>query len=502
MKSVAYDHNGNVVQLVDTGKCGGEGDIYIDKKRPDVCAKIYREENITEELHRKILAMVKNPPEDPTRSTGRHVSIAWPQAALYDDANRNHFIGYTMPFIDTNIFRESHKYYDVDDRLKEIGEIFTWEHLLRSSLNFTSTVLSIHNQGHCIGDLKETNILVARNATVALIDCDSFQIVDKFYTRVGSGEYSPPELMDANFRDNNYDRHFSDLFALGIIIFKFLMNGVHPYQAKGSAVSDAPTTYEKIIKGYFAYEGRFPGAEPPDYAPPYDIIPPSIKELFRRCFVDGHGDKTKRPTTQEWFNVLDNEMKKLKKCNINDKHRYSDHLSYCPWCKIASDTGKDIFPNHDIPIIALKSIEHSVPRYVDYMTAKIDDNVKADNVNHSSNSSRHVYPKIPVKNKIVTYHSSIGSRSVGVYPKISTQHKIAGYTLNDNHQVTQEFTSFPPKDIRQIIGTLVIVFGLILMMTGGSGCLVGLIFVLCGYLANKEKIDDMINQIVRKMSKI
>jgi PKD repeat protein len=35
----------------------------------------------------------------------------------------------------------------------------------------------------------------------------------------------------------------------------------------------------------------------------------------------------------------------MKRCKINENHWYSNHLSYCPWCKIANETGKDPFPS-------------------------------------------------------------------------------------------------------------------------------------------------------------
>jgi len=123
-------------------------------------------------------------------------------------------------------------------------------------------------------------------------------------TRVGTGEYLPPELMETNFKNDNCDRYYSDLFALGIIIFKFLLNGTHPYQAKGALVKDLASTVAKIKKGYFAYGGLFSGVEPPNHALPYDIIPPSIQDLFFKCFVDGHKEPKKRPTAKEWLNVL------------------------------------------------------------------------------------------------------------------------------------------------------------------------------------------------------
>ena len=58
------------------------------------------------------------------------------------------------------------------------------------------------------------------------------------------------------------------------------MNGVHPFQAKGPLVRDAPATSDKILLGHFAFESRLFGIEPPDYAPPYARVPAPVKNLF------------------------------------------------------------------------------------------------------------------------------------------------------------------------------------------------------------------------------
>lgn len=347
------DHRGNALQLTGTNKGGGEGTIYVVNGNSEECAKIYHTHKITPELHAKLLAMVHNPPDDPVWLKHKRRSIAWPTSVLYKDASQTEFLGFTMPVIDTTAYKESHHYYDSADRLRGLGGEFTWAYLLTTASNIASVVAALHEKGHRVGDLRETNILVAPNALVAFIDCDSFQVRDKttgqsFPTRVGTGEYLPPELLKpgTNFAANNYDRYYSDLFALGIIIFKFLMNGYHPYQARGRPVDNAPSTMDKIKKGYFAYSNRFSGVSPPDGAWPYATIPPSIQALLERCFVDGHSSPEKRPDAKTWYMSLLNEMKNIKTCAGNKNHIYAQHLSSCPWCALIQKGKSDMFPEN------------------------------------------------------------------------------------------------------------------------------------------------------------
>lgn len=304
----AYSKKGGIFHLNNKIKSGGEGTIFHVNEIKKTCAKIYHKDKNLPELEKKVIAMIENPPDDFRWISKDHRSIAWPVDALYSDNRFKDFIGFLMPLIDMKVLRESHLYYDPDDRKRGFGGGFTWRHLWVSAYNLSSSIASIHEKKHRVGDLRETNILVAPNALITLIDCDSFQIFNKnsnryFYTRVGTGEYLPPELMNVSFSENDIDRYYSDLFALGIIIFKLLMNGVHPYQSKGKLVDDAPSIEAKIIKGYYPYE-NIKGVTPPDYAPPYSILPPEVQDLFHKCFVEGHKKPEMRPTALDWFSTL------------------------------------------------------------------------------------------------------------------------------------------------------------------------------------------------------
>ncbi|MBN2733724.1 MAG: hypothetical protein JXQ82_02555 [Methanomicrobiaceae archaeon] len=361
-------------KIVLTGplKNGGEGAIYSVKKNPFICAKIYNKDKITPKLCEKIEAMIKNPPgENLTghKKSMRSSSISWPLSSLYDSNKKEaNFLGFTMPLVDTSLFKEAHRYYDQQDREKEMGGSFSWLYLLTTAFNISYVVSAIHKKGHRIGDMSSTNILVARTAAISIIDCDSFQIEDNqkkklYYTKVATGDFLPPELMGKNFREEDIDRYYSDLFALGIIIFKFLMNGYHPYQARGEGVMSLPAIEQKIIKGFYSYEGVYADVMPPKNAPPYSIISPELRKLFHRCFVDGHKSKNLRPSASEWAEALREELSGIRHCTINENHWYSGSLKKCPWCtlKETQKSKKDIFPpnpdnkNNQTEIRAIKS---------------------------------------------------------------------------------------------------------------------------------------------------
>lgn len=307
---IVYDSQGNRINLDPIGKGGGEGSLYRNIDNGNECAKIYHDHRINNEIHEKIIAMVNNPPDDPTFRSQKHHSIAWPISPLYADTAKSQFLGFTMPYFSPDIFQESFKYFSYSDRIGRFKGDFNWKYLIHSAFNVSSAVAALHKKKHRIGDLRDSNIFVSPKALVTIIDCDSFQIYDNrhektYYCRVGTGEYLAPEIMERDFKNENIDRYYSDLFALGIIIFKFLMGGFHPFASRGAKVADAPTTIDKILKGYFAYGYQDPDLEPPKNAPFYSmVIPPDIQTLFHRCFILGHKNVQERPTADEWFQAL------------------------------------------------------------------------------------------------------------------------------------------------------------------------------------------------------
>jgi len=344
----AFDAAGKRYQLTPTGSSGGEGTIYRVAAAPDLAAKIMHPHRLTEEFRQKLRVMLAAPPMDAAYEARRHRSIIWPLSLAYSESTARNVIGFVMPWIDTGLFKEAHTYYDPSDRIRRFGGLYSWRHLLIAAYNLSSAVAAIHAQGHRVGDLRDTNILVAPNSLVSLIDCDSFEIVDPesgrvFPTTVGTGEFMPVELQGASLGSGSADRYYSDLYALAVLIFKFLMLGAHPNQARGGAAADLPSIEAKIKAGIYAFGGRGMGGSPPEFAPDIKVLPLSIRRLAERTFVAGHAEPERRPSAQEWFDALSVEGPRLKTCKRNPNHLFGSHLRSCPWCPMAA-RGKDPFP--------------------------------------------------------------------------------------------------------------------------------------------------------------
>lgn len=337
---------------------GGEACIYAVPSDENLVAKIYHQPTPTSGL--KLQAMLTNPPENPTASLG-HISIAWPTELLYELNDSENIVGFLMPRI--RGMRPIMDFYHPGTR-RQNCPLFNYQYLLRTARNLAAAFAALHASRYCIGDVNESNILVSDTALVSLVDTDSFQVRDFeqdiiYRCPVGKPEFTPPELQNKTFAD--YDRLTThDLFGLAVLIFQLLMEGTHPFSGIYQGMVEPPPYEARIIAGHFTYsQQRQVPYLPTPVAPPWEILHPSLQDLFLRCFEDGHDDPQLRPTAQTWLKTISEVEANLVTCSVNPQHTYSNHLDHCPWCERALRLGgRDPFPS----IKAIASKEHLQPR--------------------------------------------------------------------------------------------------------------------------------------------
>jgi tetratricopeptide (TPR) repeat protein len=334
---------------------GGEGEIFLTTDR-SLVAKVYHEGKMTPEVEQKLRAMLANPPLDSMRVQGR-VSIAW----AVDLVTVNGIVkGYTMPLLEkaqdehlsdprANLSkcRDLIDFYNPSTRRKN----FPWFHygyLIRTARNIAIVTDSLHAKGYAIGDVNESNILVALDTIVTFVDTDSFQVPGhgkNFRCQVGKPEYTPPELQGVSFKE--IDRtQAHDLFGLGVLIFQLLMQGQHPFAGKYLGQGETPEIKDRIKAGHFQHGNKQVPYVPIPLAPAFTILPLRLQELFIQCFETGHNAPDLRPTAEQWNQALEEADRELKQCSVNEHHFYSKHLGPCSWCEMSQRFGgRDPFPS-------------------------------------------------------------------------------------------------------------------------------------------------------------
>ncbi|RKP49832.1 hypothetical protein D7Z26_18530 [Cohnella endophytica] len=330
----AIDGAGKVVYLDGELGRGGEGSVFAVKANANAVAKIYHQ-SISSEKQEKIRKMVN------LKSNSLLKFTTWPTDTLKDA--KGQIIGFLMPRLTG---KEIHKLYGPKTRLLEFPNA-SYSFLVHTAANMARAFATVHENGHVIGDINHGNFYVSDQATVTMLDCDSFQIGTPnrlFKCEVGIPMYQPPELQEiTSFRDiTRIPNH--DNFGLALFIFLLLFMGRHPFAGRYLGPGEMPI--EKAIKEYrFAYSSSAQGKmiQPPPGTLHMGTVPFQLAGLFERAFsTEGRRDNA-RPKPEEWIQALEGLSGSLQKCSHKEGHVFSRVNKSCPWCELEQKTGVVLF---------------------------------------------------------------------------------------------------------------------------------------------------------------
>lgn len=357
----AYRGNsGKVYRLSSPLKKGGEGAIYHLQGDDTSLAKIYSQKKTPQELRalrEKLQIMINLRMQ--IYQQGQLV-LSLPQDLLEDQQGR--FVGFIMPKV------VNHKSLKVATRPSErkallFGDSYTWKQSIATAYNLACMVRTLHKFGIVLGDMNTNNILVDPHAHVTLVDCDSFQLrsqTGKLYKcTVAMKELRPPELQGVDLRIPGNDfTLYSDRFALAIHIFTLLCNGFHPFnvvnpQYKGSSSSSLDPQAKNICQGYCPYVAPGGKAKLPPEAPPLEMLPAELQQLFQRAFRYDAATAVlpstlkNRPSAAEWAEALHRLFnEEMTVCSQNREHVYRTAYGKCPWCAVEARKAPGKKPPH------------------------------------------------------------------------------------------------------------------------------------------------------------
>jgi DNA-binding helix-hairpin-helix protein with protein kinase domain len=242
--------------LIGTGAQAHVLEVEVDNKK--YAAKIFHEP--TDQIISKVVAMIENPTDIVFKKINGFdfPTLTWPIKLIYDVKSRE-AVGYLMHLVDLKDSFTLDHFYDHNLRKKlsspEDGALSC---RLEIAKNLSEVIADLHTMGHYCVDLKPQNIRVFKTVhAVTLIDCDGFSIVDKHGVRhpayLLSTDYIAPEVTNKCLPIDSLGEE-QDLYALAVIIFQLLNQGLHPYQGIIDPKLDAPATNdEKAAKGLYPY---------------------------------------------------------------------------------------------------------------------------------------------------------------------------------------------------------------------------------------------------------
>jgi DNA-binding helix-hairpin-helix protein with protein kinase domain len=311
---------------------GGEGTVYEIAGSPKYVAKLYAEEPTSEKVS-KLIAMIKVGDEGLLKIAG------WPTDLITD--SRGKVKGFVMPRIASRA--DVHELYSPKGRAQEFPES-DFRFVVHVATNICRAIGRVHQYGLVVGDINHGSVLVGREGTAILIDCDSMQIRDgdRVYTcDVGVPLFTPPELHDKPFRGMHRTANH-DAFGLAILVFQLLFMGRHPFA--GRYLGRGDMSIEQAIREFrFAYgaDRRMNQMEVPPHTVTLTAMGAPIAEQFEQAF--GRTGPTRRPTALDWIAALGALGKSLKLCAANATHYFPAAAASCPWCPIEQATYVRLF---------------------------------------------------------------------------------------------------------------------------------------------------------------
>lgn len=313
---------------------GGAGSVYTTPDMTGVVVKIYRPDTKPEDIQkyaRKLEAMLgvapqladldfDGRPHDRFRGGERYVQIAWPSEIALDKQNR--FVGYVMPSVAIGGTASLEAVMDERDAHR-LGIPAGLGQKVTLAFQLANVIAELHSSGHYLVDIKPVNLnFYKKTLYMAILDCDGFSILGKnerFVAPQHTEEYLAPEFQRTS--DPNRDPESQDRFGLGVIIFRLLNLGLHPYDGLPLDNRVPNERQEKIAENLYAY-----GLTPhPRMAPRkqsiHECIPIELRKMFDRAFV---GRTSQRPSAKDWATILVGYARKqdglLQQCAVNNEH--------------------------------------------------------------------------------------------------------------------------------------------------------------------------------------
>lgn len=325
--SMVYLGRGKEARALRLGKLLGEGaagKVYAIDDAPGSAAKLYHGEPEARRHEAKIEAMIANPPDLPPATHERvsYPQISWPEAKLYDRGGK--FIGFMMPEIDfgrstslVNLLQKNSR------RIEKLSDYYGYRVLV--ARNLASVFAELHRAGHHMIDMKPANLrFYPLVCWMAVVDTDGFAIQGKhgrIAADVMSDEYIAPESWKRPPQELGEQQ---DLFALAVIIFQLLNNGVHPFAGSAGGSAQATDLQARILERLYPYALQPRAGLAPSAASIHRMFRRGTRVMFDCAFTPGE----RRPSAEEWRDHIDALMDQLTPCSAKP----AEHVHFGAGC--------------------------------------------------------------------------------------------------------------------------------------------------------------------------
>ncbi len=322
---------------------GAAGDIHLLPDFPGQVLKLYKDQSDRKIYAPKLKAMVEQQPKLPSMKPiyKNFQQLAWPVSIA--ESKRGEFLGFSMPEIN---FEGSFSLERMlQKRIREAAGLPKYYgYRFSVAHNLALSVAALHKSGHHIIDLKPNNCRIhPTKMFISILDCDGFSINaghgKRFYAKQYTPEYIAPEASQENPDTLGEEQ---DLFALAVIIFKLLNNGLHPFQSRLPKGVEPQPLQQMINARLYAYSVNNKSKYLPAIQSIHECFPNELRKMFDQAFLS-----SVRPKAAKWRDVLrkyaDPSTGNLIRCSSKpDEHAYFDEDSGCGWCELDNKIRRSI----------------------------------------------------------------------------------------------------------------------------------------------------------------
>jgi serine/threonine protein kinase len=270
---------------------GGEANIYAIEEDGALCVKIYKTKQKTSQILSKIEEMIsiyltirQNKGEAEQFFDN---NLAWPRLKVYY-LDSNEFAGFVMNKLPLNQAVKLDDFFNADLRGTK-----SWKNRIDIAINLLRTLKFLHSNDIVAGDLHGGNIFVLPNSEVAIIDCDSFQIGNKFRVSALQPEIAPPDAKYVEYFEASFD-----IFTVTILIYRLLMDGFNPFQFRREGPFD-PDLEQNKAAGFAPI--RDPTLQLPPKSPPLSRLPDALRKALANALAP---DPNIRPSIDKLISAL------------------------------------------------------------------------------------------------------------------------------------------------------------------------------------------------------
>lgn len=319
-----YDVDGRQYHIVSVLSKGGQGVVY--RTVEDFLIKINTSNEKEKYLERYKWLQKKG------STLQKDTRIAFPLVVL-----EKPYIGYVMKEAKGHVSLNNYV-----EKPEEIDDIWDWYFNATGGLTkrlqigylLAKSLRNLHISGYAYVDLSPNNVFVSREKnSLAIIDSDN--ITSGVYRPLidGTNFYMAPEIGNKTAIPNTV----TDTYSYAVLLFKMLTT-CHPFIGDDAEDANPEWVQEAVDTGKLAYIGDPDSTENKNsnFENTKVLLTEELSELFRRTFVEGKLESSRRPTLMEFMKACAHAKNLVVQCDspgCDAEYYFTKSACKCPMCE-------------------------------------------------------------------------------------------------------------------------------------------------------------------------